>query len=165
MDPTTLPCPVPEEQQPLNEYKELQASWFFSWAALSLGKLLQRLSLVGGLSFLLISPVCFSAFSPGKWPLQFFLVSLVAAAVLPILTLIQLYVGWRHVRDRLSDTRVFYEESGWYDGQYWTKPEQVLAKDQLLVTYEVQPQMRRIEKILGGIVLTLLCQGLVWPFL
>jgi hypothetical protein len=165
MNPTTVPCPVPEEQQPLNEYKELQASWLYSWATLPWPGLLKRLSLVAGLSFVLICPVCFSAFSPQKWPLQFALVSVIAALVIPLLTLILLYVGWRHVRDRLNDARVFYEESGWYDGQYWTKPEDVWAQDKLVVTYQVQPLMRRIEQLCGGIVLVLLAESLLWSFL
>lgn len=165
MDATTAPCPVPEEQQPLNEYKALQASWLFSWAMLPWPGLLKRLSLVAGFSFLLISPVCVSAFSPEKWPVQFILVSVIAALVLPFLTLIQLYVGWRHVRDRLNAPRVFYEESGWYDGQYWTKPEDILTQDQLVVTYQVQPLMRRIEQLFGGIALVLLGQTILWSIL
>ena len=27
-------CPVPEEQQPVNEYEQLKESWFFRWATL-----------------------------------------------------------------------------------------------------------------------------------
>lgn len=164
MDPTTLPCPVPEEQQPLNEYKELQESWFFSWAALPTASFAKRLVGVGLFSFVLISPVCLSAFSPSRWPLQFGLVSAIAALALPILTLLQLYVGWNHVRSRLADERVFYEESGWYDGQYWTKPDEVRNQDQLVVTYEIQPLMHRIEKCLGGIAIALVLEALVWQF-
>ena len=165
MDPMTLPCPVPEEQQPLNEYKELQGSWFFSWAALPVSSFAKRLIVVALFSFILISPVCLSAFSPSRSPFQFGLVSLLAALALPTLTLIQLYVGWNHVRSRLADERVFYEESGWYDGQYWTKPSEVRNQDQLVVTYEIRPLMRRIEKCFGGIAIAVVLEALIWPFL
>ena len=161
----TLPCPVPEEQQPLNEYKELQSSWFFSWAALPVVPFTKRLVGVALFSFVLISPVCLSAFSPARLPLQFALVSLIAALALPTLVLVQLYVGWNHVRSRLADERVFYEESGWYDGQYWTKPDEVRDQDQLVVAYEIQPLMRRIEKCLGAIAIAVVLEAVTWQFL
>jgi len=36
--------------------------------------------------------------------------------------------------DRLISPTIFYE-SGWYDGQTWTKPSEVLTRERLIVTY------------------------------
>lgn len=63
----------------------------------------------------------------------------------------------------LRDVRIFYEESGWYDGQYWTKPEQMLAQDQLVVTYQIQPLLRRIQKSLAAIAALFALSAVVWP--
>jgi len=63
--------------------------------------------------------------------------------------------GWSHVKQRLDSPKIFYEESGWYDGQTWEKPEADLAKDRLLVAYEIKPVMTRLQKTLLGIIVFL----------
>jgi len=50
-----------------------------------------------------------------------------------LLALVRLYLGW-YMCDRLISPTIFYEESGWYDGQTWTKPSEVLQR--LIVTYK-----------------------------
>ncbi|MEB3174634.1 MAG: CGLD27 family protein, partial [Cyanobacteriota bacterium] len=42
-------------------------------------------------------------------------------------------------------------ESGWYDGQTWPKPPEVLVRDRLIVQYQVSPILRRLGVTLGGI--------------
>ena len=37
-------CPVPAEQQPLRQYEELLASWFFRWPSTSFAALSRRLA-------------------------------------------------------------------------------------------------------------------------
>ncbi|MEO1210937.1 MAG: CGLD27 family protein, partial [Cyanobacteria bacterium J06638_20] len=52
---------------------------------------------------------------------------------------------------------IFYEESGWYDGQTWTKPEEVLQRDRLIVTYQIQPILQRLLRtygVFGGLILS-----------
>ncbi len=165
MEPPALPCPVPEEQQPLNEYRELQESWFFSWAMLPRMPFLQRLGAIALLNWGLAAPVSAASFAPQRWLGQFILASTAGSLLLPTFVLIQLYLGWTYVRDRLKNPKVFYEESGWYDGQYWTKPSEVLVQDRLVVTYQIQPLLRRIEKALGLIALLLLGALAGWQLL
>jgi Conserved in the green lineage and diatoms 27 len=38
------------------------------------------------------------------------------------------------------------QETGWYDGERFVKPPEVLARDRLLGTYEVSPVIRRLRK-------------------
>ena len=38
----------------------------------------------------------------------------------------------------ISTSQVEYEETGWYDGQVFVKPPEVLARDRLLGSYEVR---------------------------
>ena len=36
-------CPVPEEQQPVNEYEQLKESWFFRWATLDVASYTKKI--------------------------------------------------------------------------------------------------------------------------
>jgi Conserved in the green lineage and diatoms 27 len=56
-----------------------------------------------------------------------------------------LYLGWIYVKNRLYGESIFYEESGWYDGQTWIKTPEILTRDRLLVSYEIQPIIQRIK--------------------
>jgi hypothetical protein len=69
------------------------------------------------------------------------------------------------VRDRLSKAEIFYEESGWYDGQVWTKPEEVLQRDRLIVSYEIQSLLKRLYLTFGGLALLLAGGSVVWMVL
>jgi hypothetical protein len=87
------------------------------------------------------------------------------ALVLPLLVLVQLYVGWAHVGGRLQQKTVPYEESGWYDGQLWVKPEEISNRDRLIVDYQVKPVLQRIRKTIG-VITALLSLGLMtWQLL
>lgn len=58
-------CPVPEEQQPLNEYQELKESAFFRSAAGDLPQYLKAIGWVWGLAWLVGGPVAAASFVPG----------------------------------------------------------------------------------------------------
>jgi hypothetical protein len=85
--------------------------------------------------------------------------------LLVVLVLLRLYLGWYYIRDRLKSEKVFYEESGWYDGQIWHKPPEAVMRDRLIVFYQIEPIMKRLQStalILG----TILGSGsLIWLFL
>lgn len=49
-----------------------------------------------------------------------------------------------------------YEESGWYDGQQFVKPPEILTRDRLLGAYEVRPVMARLKRTLQGTGIALL---------
>jgi len=44
------------------------------------------------------------------------------------------------------EATVPYEESGWYDGQIWIKPPEILLQDRLIGTYEIYPCLQRLQK-------------------
>lgn len=163
LSPTTL-CPVPEEQQPLNEFKDLQESWFFSWAMLEQLPFLTRLAIVWAIGLVLVMPISLVSFPFAKFPLHCLWSAAIGACFPVIFVLVQQYLGWTYVRDRLSAERIFYEESGWYDGQYWTKPTEMLAQDQLVVTYQIHPLLKRIQNSLLTIGGFFLASAVVWNF-
>ena len=158
-------CPVPTEQQPINEYQELKESWFFSWVTLDMGDYLKKLGWLWGWSWLLAGPLSAASFAPGKYAGQFVLCGAAIASIGVVLALLRLYLGWSYVRSRLLGETVFYEESGWYDGQSWTKPEEVLTRDRLIATYQVQPLLQRLERTFGCLALCFLGGSIAWSFL
>jgi hypothetical protein len=158
-------CPVPDEQQPLNEYEELKESWLFRYCTLEWREYIRKIAWIWGISWLIAAPVAAASFTPHKYMGQFILSSALGASIGLTLALVRLYLGWSYVSNRLVSPTIFYEESGWYDGQTWTKPSEVLARDRLIVTYEVQPILRLLQRTFAGLALLLLGGGLVWNFL
>ena len=49
--------------------------------------------------------------------------------------------GRQYVGDRLRTATLDYEETGWYDGATFHKPQEVLVRDRLLAAYEVPAHM------------------------
>jgi hypothetical protein len=160
-----MPCPVPPEQRPLQEYEQLLASWFFVWPSHGLPGLLRPLAT----SWLLLLPVSILVAS-GSWvlrhhPAQLVLAGMVAAVALPMLLLVRQWLGWNYVHRRLVSERVEYEESGWYDGQVWEKPLAWRQQDLLVAQHQVQPVLRRLQQgtalaVILALVGASLCQAL-----
>ena len=55
---------------------------------------------------------------------------------------------WNEVKKRLTQSRLFYEEASWYDGQIWEKPFVILKNDRLLVRQKIEPVFARLAKTL-----------------
>jgi hypothetical protein len=148
-------CPVPLEQQPIYEYEQLKDSWFFSWATLNTfdyGKKILWLVFWGGL---FASPISWASFPPSKEPILFAVFVGVGSILLTGLITIQFYLGWRYIGDRLEEEQILYEESGWYDGQIWQKPEDIIQRDRLIVTQKVQPILKRLRQTFWTLIIIL----------
>lgn len=144
--PSTTFCPVPSEQQPVNEYQELAESWFFRWVTLSKWQFTLKLTRVWVLSLLISAPISAASFSPQEATLLFLLSSGLGASLFVTFALIRLYLGWSYIGDRLKKTKIVYEETSWYDGQIWEKPLEFYRRDQLIFQYQVQPTLIRLRK-------------------
>jgi len=163
---SSLPvCPVPSEQLPLNQYEELRESWYFRWATLDFNLYTKKMVWLWAWSLLIMAPVAAASFPIAKFPAKFLLTSTGGGILIVILALLRLYLGWAHVSSRLADTAVVYEESGWYDGQIWTKPVEVLTRDRLVVSYQIQPLLKRMQATLGVLTGTLMLGAIAWKFL
>ncbi len=155
MNPSALEfCPVPLEQQPQYEYQQLQDSWFFAWATRETRPYTKKILGLDLIFLLITAPIAAASFAPAEQPLKFVIASLAGSGFLLTLFLVRLYLGWSYLRDRLYQARISYEESGWYDGQIWEKPQSMLDRDRLIVAYEIQP-------ILGGLRKTFLFIGIL----
>ncbi len=138
-------CPVPTEQQPTQEYQQLQESWLFNWVTFDLFKYTRKLIWVWLWGWLIVGPITAASFDPQERFGKFLLWGIVGASFSVVLLLLRLYLGWSYVRDRLNRDKVFYEESGWYDGQTWYKPQEVLLRDRLIVSYQLEPVFHRLR--------------------
>ncbi|WP_204102050.1 MULTISPECIES: CGLD27 family protein [Spirulina sp. CCY15215] len=155
-------CPVPIEQQPLNEYEQLKESWLFNWAVQSPFKYTRKLAWVWGLGWLVSGPIAATSFPPAKSPLNFTLAAAGGALLFVVLLLTHLYFGWSYICDRLYRETVTYEESGWYDGQIWQKPQDVLLRERLIVTYQVKPVLDRLKKTFAVLAAFIALGSVTW---
>lgn len=162
MKSSVLHCPVPTEQQPLNEYEELKSSWLFRDCTLNWREYLTKIAVVWGLSWLVAGPVAAASFPPYKHAAQFIISGAGGASVGVVLLLVRLYLGWSYIRDRLMSPIIFYEESGWYDGQTWTKPQEVLTRDRLIVSYSITPIIQRLQISFAGLAVLFVAGTIVW---
>ncbi|AFY71235.1 protein of unknown function DUF1230 [Thalassoporum mexicanum PCC 7367] len=151
-----MTCPVPEEQQPLNEYLAIKDAFLYCWATRS-GWPLYRILLGVWLGcWVVAGPVAASSFSPSRHLVEFVCLGSIGATIGLSLPLLRIWLAWIYVKNRLQSDKVLYEETGWYDGQEWQKPETDLAKDRLLVTYEVQPILAKIRNIHLGMAIAVI---------
>lgn len=138
-------CPVPFDQQPLNEYCELKASGFFNWSTLSIYHYIMNLLSIFSVFFILCLPLVLLvvAYNSSLW--KILLLDLIIVNCIFMIMFIRLYLGWSYIVKRLISATIFYEESGWYDGQIWIKSIENLTKDRLIGLYEVTPFIQRIK--------------------
>lgn len=162
MNSSLANCPVPTEQQPLNEYEQLRTSWFFRNSTLNWPEYIRKLLWIWAGSWLIAGPVAAASFPPAKHLVHFLLCGAAGASVGVVLGLVRLYLGWLYIRDRLYSTTVFYEESGWYDGQTWNKPQEIINRDRLIVTYEIKPILQRLQFTFVGLAGMFLTGTIVW---
>ncbi len=141
-------CPVPEEQQPLNEYLQLREAWPFRWTVQPPSAFARKLLGVWFAGWAIAGPIAAASFSPFQAPWRFLLAGSGGSSLFLLLLLARLYLGWWYVRDRLNQATVSYEESGWYDGQTWPKPAAILTRDRLVVTYQITPILGRLKTTL-----------------
>ena len=156
-------CPVPKEQQPTNEFIELSRSIIFSWPKTkkSLIFVLTKFWVGAFFIFLVISSgsIYFKTYT-----LKYTLLSLFCSLSIPLLISIRLYLGWNHVFKRLTSEKVEYEESGWYDGQVWTKPLVLKEKESLIASIEVKPILKNLIQIFSIILMFALSGILLFQY-
>ena len=152
-------CPVPKEQQPTNEFLELSNSKIFS-----LAKTKKNFSIIL-ISIWLIAFLIFLVISSGStffktYILKYILLSFFGSLSVPLLITIRLLLGWIHIYKRLTSEIIEYEESGWYDGQIWTKPIELKEKESLIASIEVKPILKNLTQV-TSIIISLILLGIL----
>ena len=144
-------CPVPKEQQPTNEFLELSNSRLFVLAKTNkkFSIILISIWFVAFLFFLVIASGS-SYFNINL--IKYTLLSLFGSLSIPLLITIRLFLGWNHIYKRLTSEIIEYEESGWYDGQIWTKPIELKEKESLIASIEVKPILKNLTQATSVII-------------
>ncbi|KAE8701183.1 subtilisin-like protease-like isoform 1 [Hibiscus syriacus] len=146
-----LEIEVPFEQRPVNEYSSLKDGPLYSWGELGPGQFFLRLGGLWLVTFTVLgAPIAAASFNPSREPLRFVLAAGTGTLFLVSLIVLRIYLGWSYVGDRLLSAVIPYEETGWYDGQMWVKPPEVLARDRLLGSYKVKPVIKLLKQTLVG---------------
>lgn len=158
-------CPVPTDQQPLNEFFSLKKSWFFSWIDLSAEACFLKGSIASSFAFILFTPIILLVIPSSINTCKLIIVSIFVVNLLCLLILMRLYFAWSYVTKRLISATVFYEESGWYDGQMWIKSVEALTQDRLVGLYEAMPLLSRIRSTLLIILSLLLLEKIIYALL
>jgi hypothetical protein len=165
MDVSVSSCPVPAEQQPMNEYRSLQESCFFRWATLDGQSFLVRTMIVWVMGLIFCLPIAAESFNLHAALVKGVLAAAMGATGLLLLLFIRLQLGWGYICDRLYSPTVVYEETGWYDCQAWAKPEATLTQERLIVTYELRPFLQRLRYISISLCFCLGGCAVLWSFL
>ena len=102
-----MTCPVPKDQQPLNEYVELKEAFFYRWAKLARSQYLQKIILMWLGFTVLFAPVAMSIASPSRHLWQFMVVASIGGAIALFLPILLMLSGWSHVKQRLDSAKIF----------------------------------------------------------
>ncbi len=152
-------CPVPEGQQPTNEFIELSKSKIFSWpkSKKSFCIVLIKSWIITFILFLIISSGSIY-FKTSIF--KYTILSLLSSLSIPFLISMRLFIGWDHVFKRLISEKVEYEESGWYDGKTWLKPLNIKERESLIASKEVKPILNNLIQI-SSIILVIALSGIL----
>lgn len=138
-------CPVPFDQQPINEYLALKKSWLFSWSTYELKYYSVTILLVFFRLFIYSGFILIFLFINHINIYKIFIIDLLIVYTIMLLIFIRLYLGWSYIVKRLLNSTIFYEESGWYDGQIWVKTAASLTEDRLVGVYRIVPYLIRLR--------------------
>lgn len=138
-------CPVPFDQQPLNEYFSLKDSQFFAWSLSEQNKYFLTIFYLFVILFILSYPIICLFVSSQQFFFKSITLDILFTNLILLFIFIRLYLGWSYINKRLLSATVFYEESGWYDGQIWIKTSESLMQDRLIGLYELMPFLKRLE--------------------
>jgi hypothetical protein len=140
-----LLCPVPENQKPINEILNFQENFLTNWVFLSKKKYNEKSF---SLFLFLLSFLGLTLFAFGKFDsfFSFCFWSFFSTLCLFFLFCFLLFFRWSQLENRLKDSRLFYEEGSWYDGQIWEKPLFLIKNERLLCSQKIHPVVQRISK-------------------
>ncbi len=150
-----MPNPIPLDQQPLNEFNALQESWFFAWG-LAEGWSFWRTTLLVWCGWAILAvPLSLASFDLQRHPGKFISATVAGASIGLGFIILRLFLGWSYIYDRLNSPTIIYEETGWYDGQKWEKPQVELTQHRLIANYQILPILRRLRSVGLGIAILL----------
>lgn len=137
-----------QDMQPANELEELRAKAFANWPEKGAEFFAQKMATVffGVLAFLML----WIAVSDNNIEIVGVTYAVLITSAFTSAFLFSLWIDWKYVGDRLKDPKVYYEKSGWYDGDLWEKPPAVAQRDALLYREVITPVLDLLMPFLKG---------------
>eukprot|EP00798_Chlamydomonas_sp_ICE-L_P022899 gene22899-30075_t len=151
-----LEVAVPRDQRPANELQQLKDGMLYSWGTLPINDFSVRVFATYAIGFAILGgPISYQTFSPTDQPIEWFLAGTTGTMLVVALVVTRIFLGWSYVSERLLSAAIPYEETGWYDGETFVKPPEILTRDRLLGMYEAKPVLRKLKGTLVGTGVTL----------
>lgn len=126
-----------------------------------MGEYTKRLGIVWASFFGFLGlPIALQSFDFSSQPFEVILSASLGSFLVVAAASLRIYLGWKYVGDRLMTATLEYEETGWYDGQFFVKPPEILTRDRLVGMYEVRPVMNRLKMTLQSTGALLTCTAL-----
>jgi len=154
--PTTVPSGpvgmrdrrVQEAQEPRNELRELLESE--SWGLLGLPAILLRLTalfvVTGSIAFFFVDNYdTYNELVSVPLANRLFLAAL-CGSFASLASALRLQGQWNYVSDRLTDTNLYFEQTGWADGFSLDKPDDTAFRDKILRDQEVKPRLNIVQQ-------------------
>ena len=145
-----LLCPVPDDQKPINEYIGLKENPLTNWTTLAKKNYDAKLFQIVGYTFLFLSLTTgINVINDFTLVSDWILNNLFISTTLLLLLLIIIVFRWKQNQKRFNQTRLFYEEGSWYEGQIWEKPLSLVKNDKLISTQKIEPILQRLYKTIS----------------
>ena len=140
-----LLCPVPDDQKPINEYIGLKENQLTNWTTLSKKNYQKKILQLFLSNFLILSFLTSNTiFNDINILTDWILNNLFITNNLLLVLLTVIIFRWKQNQKRFNQTRLFYEEGSWYDGQFWEKPLSLVKNDKLISTQKIEPILQRL---------------------
>ena len=147
LDDVVDTCPVPMDQRPSSQLKEVAEGLVSGWGGLDGKSYALRLTILCGFFFTVIAyPIASETYNPEIQWTEAHVAALLGSLVAVSAITLNIHNSWDYVRNRLLSATIEYEETGWYDGQVYVKTPEMLAKDRLDGTYVCGPAVARCKK-------------------
>ena len=140
-------CPVPMDQRPSSQLKEVAEGIVSGWGGLDGKSYAVRLTILCGFFFTVIAyPIASETYNPEIQWTEAHVAAMLGSLVAVTAITLTIHNSWDYVRNRLLSATIEYEETGWYDGQVYVKTPEMLAKDRLDGTYVCGPVVERCKR-------------------
>ena len=140
-------CPVPMDQRPSSQLKEVAEGIVSGWGGLDGKSYAVRLTILCVFFFTVIAyPIASETYNPEIQWTEAHVAAMLGSLVAVTAITLTIHNSWDYVRNRLLSATIEYEETGWYDGQVYVKTPEMLAKDRLDGTYVCGPVVERCKR-------------------
>lgn len=138
-------CSIPEDQKPIHEYIETKENAFFN--SFNFFFLKNDKTLFALFNCFIFFYVLFKNLNTFEQVTIFFTSTILWIG--SICLLFVLFINFRYfdIIQRFQISRLFYEESSWFDGQIWEKPFFLIKNDKLISLSKLNPLLKKSFRI------------------